>query len=84
MMNIKKRLMIEVEDQKEDDEETQILQINKECDNLQFPESPLSYEGLMLNEEARNKILEMNNPFLNQILFYMEGENPISDFSGFW
>lgn len=85
MMNIKKRLSIVIDDTREDEEETQNFKIQKECSSLKMLENQIQVENyLKYLEDDRNKILELNNPIINQILFYMESENVITDFSYTW
>ena len=86
MLNFKKRLFIEIEEPIiEDEEDLQLSSINKETSIFKFHEYQTQIENLLkLNEEERHKILELNNIYLNQILFYMEKENVQFDLSYKW
>jgi hypothetical protein len=85
MKNFKKRLSIEVEDIRDDEEELQTTQVNKETNHLKVFESTMQFENqLKMSEEERYKILELNNTFINQILCYMENENISLDLSYKW
>jgi hypothetical protein len=86
MLNFKKRLYIEIEEPMiEDEEDLQLSYINKETSILKIHEYQMQIENLFkLNEEERHKILEVNNIYLNQILFYMEKENVQFDLSYKW
>lgn len=85
MLNFKKKLSIDIEELREDEEDIQNLQINKEISNLKMGESPICYDGsYKFSEDDRNRILELNNPIINQILAYYESENNFNDFSFSW
>jgi hypothetical protein len=86
MLNFKKRLYIEIEEPKiEDEEDLQLSCINKETSLIKVFEYQMQIENLFkFNEEERQKILELNNIYLNQILFYMEKENVQFDLSYKW
>ena len=86
MLNFKKRLYIEIEEPMiEDEEDLQLSDINKETSIFKIHECQMQIENLFkLNEEERHKILEVNNIYLNQILFYMEKENVQFDLSYKW
>jgi hypothetical protein len=83
MMNIRKRLCIEVEDLQEqnNEEETLFCSLQRECKSVKFPDS---FSGLKPHEDERQKIFEIDNPFINQLVTYMEGENTSSDLSYSW
>jgi hypothetical protein len=84
MINMKKRLSIVIDDQVEDEEEMLNTQIKKECEKLIYQGSPLSVDCSLKNDLERIKVLEYNQQFLNQILCYMENQNPCSDLSFGW
>jgi hypothetical protein len=86
MLKIKKRLTITIDEPRECEEEnTQSYQINKEFTQYKGQENRPFYENQhMLFDEERNKIMELNNPFINLLFQYMEGENPGSDYSYNW
>jgi hypothetical protein len=83
MMNFRKRLCIEVEEPQEqmNEEETLLCSLQKESKSLKLPES---HPGQKSHEDDKQKISELNNPYLNQLLQYTEGENPPQDLSYHW
>jgi hypothetical protein len=82
MINIKKRLTIEIEEPKESEEDIQNSLINQELTTYKMLESPMFFENpSAFFEEEKNKILGMNNPTINQLSQFMEGENNILDLS---
>ncbi len=86
MLNFKKRLYIEIEEPTmEDEEEIQLSNINKETIQIKIYEYQMKIQNqFKFYEEERKKILELNNIFINQILFYMEKENVQFDLSFKW
>ncbi len=83
MMNLKKRLCIEVDELQEqnNEEETLFCSLQREFIGVKYSDS---FSGLKLHEEERQKIFEIDNPFINQLISYMEGENKNSDLSYCW
>lgn len=86
MLNFKKRLYIEIEEPTiEDEEDIQLSCINKETSQIKLHEYQMQLENhFKFYEEERQKILELNNIFVNQILFHMEKENVQFDMSYKW
>ena len=86
MLNFKKRLHIEIEEPTiEDEEDIQLSSIKKETSQIKFHEYQMQIENqYKFYEEERHKILEVNNIYINQILFHMEKENVQLDLSYKW
>jgi hypothetical protein len=85
MLNLKKRLCIEIEEIKEDEDEIQFIQVTKESNGLKLHECLINIENqIQIYEEERHKILDYNHIIANQILNYMEGENNQVDLSYKW
>ena len=86
MLNFKKRLYIDIEEPTiEDEEDIQLSSINKETSQIKLHEYQMQLEShFKFYEEERQKILELNNIFINQILFHMEKENVQFDLSYKW
>jgi hypothetical protein len=84
MMNFKKRLSIQIEDTKEDEEDVQMIQINNESKALKFQESPHIENQVKFFEDDKHKIMDLNNTFVNGLLSYMENENSTIDLSYAW
>lgn len=82
MKNLRKRLCIEVEENQEqnNEEEALFFSLQREFIGVKFPDSP----GLKPLEDEKKKIFEIDNPFINQLISYMEGENKNSDLSYCW
>jgi hypothetical protein len=83
MKNLRKRLCIEVEEVQEQNNEEEALfcSLQREFIGVKFPDS---FSGLKPLEDERQKIFEIDNPFINQLISYMEGENKYSDLSYCW
>jgi hypothetical protein len=82
MINFRKKLHIAIEEQTFDEDEILTGQIKKESFNINLGSSFLNY--LLKSEEEKNKILELNNNTMNQVVAYMESENHGQDFSYQW
>jgi hypothetical protein len=82
MMNIRKRLSIDIDEENTNEEEILINQIKKEVSNLNLGSS---LQTLMSkSEEERNKLLEVDNNIINQVVNFMESENTGMDLSNHW
>lgn len=83
MLNIRKRLTIQIEESHDNEEEIQMLKIKNEgslinCDN-NSNDCKIKH-----SDENKHKIKELNHPYINQLLNYMESENSGSDLSYTW
>ena len=83
-MNFKKRLSITIEEPREDEEEMLITEINKETKNFLNSDMILRDRDFIFSEENKSRISEINNPYVNNILNYMENESSGTDLSYNW
>lgn len=85
MKNLKKRLSIEIEEIKEDEEEIQLNQVINESEKINMLET-IEYcqGGIKAIEDERRRIAELNNLYINQIGYFMENENQPADLSFNW
>lgn len=80
----KKKLCILVEDNNEKEDDYQNFEIHKESKKSKIVESPMRKEYLNQSADEEKKILDLQNPLINQIFNYMEGINSQNDISHNW
>ena len=77
MLKLKNRLTIEIDDQREFEEDIICNKINCELNNLKNTTKETH------NQDSRI-IPQINNPIINQLFFFMQEENPKNDISINW
>jgi hypothetical protein len=76
-MKMKKTLTIEIDDQRKTDEEILNEKIIEEWDKIKVLNCDWNHEEYKI-------LQQINNPILNQLLFFTHGENPKFDISYNW
>ena len=71
----------ETDDEEENEELQEEIEVFNEVQNFKSNLTPLSNREIIRELNERNNLFSKNNSYLNDLLYYMEGENYINDLS---